>query len=244
MRTPDGHPGRLRALVLRTTAYRDNDLIVDLLTDGQGRVGVMARGARKSRKRYGGALELGTRLAVELSTRGRGLPSLSSCDVVAPVLHIRADLDCFHHLAYALELARLMSTEGESDPRGYALAAGYVDHLEAHGATDEALAAWELKMLAHHGYGLRLDACVISGGVPDGLSLRHGGAVDRRRLAPGDALPVPTAVLGALAALGRGEQGRIGPADRAGVRGLFERIWSEITGVRLRTARFLVGGLL
>lgn len=236
--------GTLRALVLRTTAFREADLIVDLLTDRRGRVGVMARGARKSRKRYGGALEVGTRLKVELSTRGRGLPTLSTCDIAAPVLHIRGDLDRFHQMAYALELARLLSTEGEADARGYDLAAGFVDHLERHGATDEALAAWELRLLAHHGYGLRLDACVLTGGAPDGLSLSHGGAVARRAVRPEDAIAVPTAVLATLAALDRGEQGRIGPADRSGVRWLFERVWSEITGVRLRTARFLVDGLL
>ncbi len=234
--------GKLRALVLRTTVYRESDLIVDLLTDGRGRVGVMARGARKSRKRYGGALEVGTRLAVEIGRRGRGLPTLSSCDIVAPVLHIRSDLDAFHQLAYALELARLLSTEGEADARGFALAAGFVDHLEAHGPTDEALVAWELKLMAHHGYGLRLDACVVSGTVPDGLSLRHGGAVNRRAVGPGDAMPVPTAVLAALAALGRGQQGRIGAADRVGVRRLFARLWGEITGFELRTARFLADG--
>ena len=233
----------LRALVLRTTPYRESDLIVDLLTDGRGRIGVMARGARKSRKRFGGALEVGTRLAVGLSRRSRGLPSLSSCDIIAPVMHIRADLDAFHQLAYSLELARLLSTEGQADARGYALAAGFVDHLEAHGATDEALVAWELKLLAHHGYGLRLDTCVLTGGPPDGLSLRHGGAVSRRAAGVGDAMPVPTAVLATLAALERGEQGRISAADRVGVRRLFARVWSEITGFELRTARFLTDGL-
>lgn len=235
--------GKLQALVLRTTVYRESDLIVDLLTDDRGRIGVMARGARKSRKRYGGALEVGTRLKVELGGRGRGLPTLASCDIVAPVMHIRSDLDAFHQLAYALELARLLSTEGEADPRGFALAAGFVDHLEAHGPTDEGLTAWELKLLAHHGYGLRLDACVVTGGPPDGLSMRHGGAVARRAVGPGDAVPVPTAVLGTLAALGRGEQGRIAAADRIGVRRLFARIWAEITGFELRTARFLTDGM-
>lgn len=233
-----------QALVIRVTAFRDADLIVDLLTDLGGRAAVMVRGARKSRKRYGGAFELGTRLAVELSTRGRGgLPTLAACDITGPLIHLRGDLDRIHQLTYALELARLLSTEGEADPRGFALFAGFVEHLEHNPAGHETLAAWELHLLAHFGYGLRLDACVVSGQPPDGLSLRAGGAVCRRLARAPDALPVPTPVLAALAALGRGEDARIAPGDRVGVRGVFERIWGEITGARLRTARFLVDGL-
>ncbi len=236
--------GKLAALVLRATPYRDHDLIVDLFTDRRGRVAAMARGARKSRRRFGGALEIGTRLDVELA-RGRGnLPTLSSCDVTGPLDAVRGDLDRFHHLAYALELGRLLTTEGEPDRRGFELLCAYIALLEAHPAAAEPLAAWELKMLAHHGYALRLDACVISGGPPDGLSLRHGGAVTRAVARSADALPVPTRVLAQLAALDDGGDARFDPRDHVGIRGLFERLWTEICGKPLRTARFLVDPLL
>lgn len=233
----------MRALVLRATAWRDHDLIIDLFTPDAGRVAAVARGARNSRRRFGGALEIGTRLTVSL-TRGRGnLPTLASCDVTGPLNRVRDDLDRFHHLAYVLELGRLLSREGEADPRGFLLLCGYLELLEAHPAALEALIAWELTMLAHHGYGLRLDACVITGRRPDGISLRAGGAVARGPGAPDDAEPVPPPVIAALAALARGEDARLGPIDHAGVRGVFERIWSEVCGQRLRSARFLVDAL-
>lgn len=233
----------MRALVLRVTPYRDFDLIVDLLTDRSGRIGAVARGARNSRRRFGGALEVGTRLVVEL-TRGRGnLPTLSGCDVTGALNHVRDDLDRFHHLAYVLELARLLTSEGEADLGGFELLCGYIDLLERHPAALEALIAWELAMLAHHGYGLRLDACVITGRPPDGISLRAGGAILRSATALDDAQPVPPAVIACLAALGRGDDARLAPIDHAGVRGVFERIWSEVSGQRLRTVRFLIDGL-
>lgn len=235
-------PDKLQALVLRVTPWREHDLILDLLTPDAGRLAAVARGARNSRRRFGGALEVGTRLTVALG-RGRGnLPTLASCDVTGPLNRIRDDLDRFHHLAYALELGRLLSREGEADPGGFALLTGYLDLLEAHPAALEALIAWELAMLAHHGYGLRLDACVLTGGRPDGISLRAGGAVDRRAAAP-DAEPVPPAVIATLAALARGEDARLGPVDHAGVRGVFERIWTEVCGQRLRSARLLAEAL-
>ena len=45
-------------VVLKTRPHRDHDLIVELLTAEYGRLAVIARAARKSNKRFGGALEL------------------------------------------------------------------------------------------------------------------------------------------------------------------------------------------
>lgn len=52
------------ALVLRRVDYGDADVIVDLLTQQHGRVGVFARSARKSTRRFTGGLGPFTRLAV------------------------------------------------------------------------------------------------------------------------------------------------------------------------------------
>jgi len=52
------------ALVLRRVDYGEADVIVDLLTQQGGRVGVFARSARKSTRRFTGGLGPFTRLAV------------------------------------------------------------------------------------------------------------------------------------------------------------------------------------
>lgn len=229
----------LSGLVLRASAYRDHDLVVDVLTPERGRVALIARGARKSRRRFGGALEVGTRIAFEMSDRGRGLPTLTESDIVGALDAVRTDLDRFHQLAYALEILRLVTTEGEADARGYALACAFIDSLERRGPEPELLAAWELRMLAHHGFGLTLDRCVVTGEAADGLSLRAGGAVHRVEAGVPDAMPVPPRVLAVLTALNERRMKRFEPGDLGGVRALFARLWSEITGRALRTARFL-----
>ena len=48
---------RVDALVLRAIAYGEADAVVHLLVRGRGRISAFARGARSSRKRFGGALE-------------------------------------------------------------------------------------------------------------------------------------------------------------------------------------------
>ena len=46
---------RTRAIVLRLVDYRESDRIATLFTEALGRVGAIARGARKSQRRFGGA---------------------------------------------------------------------------------------------------------------------------------------------------------------------------------------------
>ncbi|MFQ5488981.1 MAG: DNA repair protein RecO [Gammaproteobacteria bacterium] len=76
------------AYVLHRRAYRDSSLIVDFLARHQGRIAVVARGARRPRSRYQGSLEpfqpllvswggrgeLGTLHIAERAAGGGGLP--------------------------------------------------------------------------------------------------------------------------------------------------------------------------
>lgn len=231
----------MRVVVLRAVPYRDHDLIVDLLGDTAGRFSVMARGARRSRKRFGGALEVGTRLEVETS-RGRGqLPTLTDADVVGPLRAIRSDLDRFYQLSYVLEVARLTIREGEGDARLYGVVVGYLDAMEAAPATPEGLAVWDLGMLAAHGYALRLGRCVVTGAPPDGLSLSAGGAVLCAMARAPDAVRASPRALSVLAALADGRtDARLDADAHVGLRRAFARIWEGVAGKPLRTPRFLV----
>src|ERR1700682_3177430 len=66
---------RIEALVLRSIAYGDTDAVVQLPARGRGRIAAFVRGARTSRKRFGGALERGARKAARESApdRARGI---------------------------------------------------------------------------------------------------------------------------------------------------------------------------
>ena len=231
----------MKAVVLRATSFRDHDLVVDLLTEDAGRLAVMARGARRSRKRFGGALEVGTRIDAE-TARGRGkLANLTGADVTGPLRAIRGDLDRFYHLAYVVEVARLVTREADADPRTYGLVVGYLEALEAAPASPEGLAAWDLGMLAAQGYALRIGRCVVTGQIPDGLSLRAGGAVRCAAARAPDAVRVNPAALAALAAIASGDHGaRLDQPGHVSLRHAFGRIWEGIVGRGLRTPRSLV----
>ncbi|MCB9548176.1 MAG: DNA repair protein RecO [Myxococcales bacterium] len=231
-------PSSVRAVILRTSAYREADLIVDLLTEERGRLAVLARGARSSRRRFGGALEIGTRLTARLSA-SRGLPALADCDLDGVLNAVRGDLQRIAHLSYVLEIARIFSKEGEADAPLFGLVTSFIGSLEAAAPSDEALALWELATLAHLGYGLRLGACVVTGGPADAISLAAGGAVSRQAAA--DAEPVPPGALAVLARLGRGDtQARFADDDVYPVRRALARTWARLAGRPLRSAPFLL----
>lgn len=228
-----------RALVLRATPWREADLLVDFLGRSRGRFTAVARNARKSARRFGGALEPGTRLEVRLSV-GRGPPALGECDVVAALDAVRGDLDRIQHVAYVLEVARLSTREAEGDPALFDLVCGHIEVLELAPATLEGLAAWQLAVLGHLGYRLTLDRCVRGGAHPDGLSLSAGGAVDRRWARVADAVPLSPGALLSLGRLAAGDaEARLAPADAAPVVAAFAAVWRGVTGQVLRTARFL-----
>jgi len=71
------------AIVLRTYPLREADVLVTLLTRLEGKVRGVARAAKKSRRRFGGALEPLTYVRVYYEDRERQeLARLDSCEVL------------------------------------------------------------------------------------------------------------------------------------------------------------------
>src|SRR5690348_7563962 len=71
------------AIVLRTYPFRESDLLVTLFTRNEGKVRGVARAAKKSRRRFGGALEPLTYVKVSYEDRERvELARLDACEVL------------------------------------------------------------------------------------------------------------------------------------------------------------------
>ena len=71
------------AIVLRTYPLREADLLVTLFTRAEGKVKGVARAAKKSKRRFGGALEPLTWVRAYYDDReGQELARLDSCDIL------------------------------------------------------------------------------------------------------------------------------------------------------------------
>ena len=71
------------AIVLRTYPFRESDLLVTLFTRTEGKIRGAARAAKKSRRRFGGALEPLTYVKLTWEDRERQeLSRLDACEVL------------------------------------------------------------------------------------------------------------------------------------------------------------------
>jgi len=123
---------RVDALVLRAIAYGEADAVVHLLVRGRGRISAFARGARSSRKRFGGALEPFQRVEALVAEReGQELWALREARVVEAHPRLRDDLHRIAHAGYAAELIHELTRAGQPADALFALMEDFLTRLEA-----------------------------------------------------------------------------------------------------------------
>ena len=158
---------KLTGIVLRTVDTGEADRVVTLLTRERGKVAAFARGARASRRRFGGSLEPFTLVSAEVRERSASeLLGLESVTPVAAFGGIRGDLARIACAGYAAELSRELVSDHEPHPDLFDLLSGYLAMLDAGPARPAALRAFELGALRVAGLSPRLDACARCGGAP------------------------------------------------------------------------------
>lgn len=122
-----------KALLLRSVDYRDSDRIVTLLTPEQGTFGAIARGARKSRKRFGGALQPFQELNVSYTaSKSGGLNTLREAKIARPFMALMGSLPAIELGGRMMEFLRSVTADAEPEPMAYAVVC---EALEALGET-------------------------------------------------------------------------------------------------------------
>ncbi len=153
------------AVVLGTIDYGERDRIVRLLTPEMGRVSALARGARGSRRRFGGVIDLGARLNVMLRA-GRGeLWHLQEAELVEARLGLREDLLSMALLSYASELVGAFAREHHPERRLFGLLEVFLTVLDAATAPPGSMfrAGLEVKALTCAGLAPILTRCALCG---------------------------------------------------------------------------------
>ncbi len=169
------------AIVLRSIRYGEADRILHLYTPRHGRVAAIAKGARRSKSRFGARLEPFFRIRVFLR-EGRGeLYTVTGADTVAAHGGVRdhaATLDAASRACDAV--ARLFETD-EGHPEVYTLLCNELALLDAdpgQGRAGNGL-AFRLKLLLAAGIVPQLAACAACGEQQhlQGFSAAAGGVV-------------------------------------------------------------------
>jgi DNA repair protein RecO (recombination protein O) len=250
---------KLTAIVLRSVDYGESDRVVTLLSRERGKVSAFARGARASRRRFGGALEPFTLLTAEARLRpGSDLLGLDSVAVERGFGGIRGELARIACASYAAELARELVRDQEPHDELFELLAAYLALLDAWPARPAALRAFELGALHAAGLMPRLDACARCGralapGVRAARFDPGQGGVLCEACAPSAPVGAPALSPAALAALLQLQRGGLAaaaePLDPAAGREMRDALGAFVEyhlGRTLAARRFLdeVGAML
>jgi DNA repair protein RecO (recombination protein O) len=250
---------KLTGIVLRAVDTGESDRVVTLLTRERGKVAAYARGARASRRRFGGSLEPFTLVAAEVRERpGSDLLGLEQVSPLDAFGGIRGDLARIACASYAVELARELVRDHEPHEDLFELLTAYLGTLAAGPARPAALRALELGALRAAGLAPRLDACARCGGAlapdrPAPFDPGQGGTLCRA-CAPAAAPGCPSISCATAAALERLADGGLAaaaaeplspPAGRE-ARDALSAFVEHHLGKRLRSRRFLeeVGPML
>ena len=222
------------ALVLRTYKLGESDRIVVFLTEDRGKKRGVAKGARRPKSKFVGALEPLTRARIAyFEKERRELVGLNYAEPARSPLSARPE--ALGHVGYFAELLDEWAQEAEPNERLYRLGASLVDAL-AEGVSIEPLARyfefWLLRLMGVYPPTLGCQACGVAlhaSGV--GPTSRRGQTLHLRRvrgrwprparLAGGARVPArraaPAAPRGGLGAgdggSARGARGRPSHAD-------------------------------
>lgn len=172
---------RARGIVLQVTDHGEADKIVTLYSPDIGRVTGIAKGAKRSQKRFVNKLE-GFSLLQFLyrPARSDGLLLLSEADLEDSHLEIRTHYDRYVAATHAAELLLRFTREHDPEPELFALLLWALRSLAA-GREPLAVAAYfQLRLLGLAGYEPQLSRCgFCDGGVENGsrFALHSGRGV-------------------------------------------------------------------
>jgi DNA repair protein RecO (recombination protein O) len=163
-------PVHRTAIIVGLQNHREADRIVRLLTPENGRITAHARNARKSSRRFGGALDIGNRIEATLRPPKSGWWGLDSALLQDGRTHARGDLERIALMAYSTEVCGQLAREDHPEPKLYGLldmAITLIDALSGPASPMFRLGL-EAKALTFAGVAPRLGRCMTCGLDADG----------------------------------------------------------------------------
>ena len=163
-------PWITEAVVLRSFAFGEADRVLHVYTEASGRFGVIAKGVRRTKSRFGGRLEPFSH--VELSIhRGRGeLGTVTGASLVRSHDRIRSDGYRLQVGLVGLEAMLRLFTEEERNDRAFLALTRFLDALDERQpqpgrrpALDPLVLSFQLKLLWLSGFLPHLGSCVECG---------------------------------------------------------------------------------
>ncbi|UBX49224.1 DNA repair protein RecO [Providencia alcalifaciens] len=164
--------GWQRAFVLHSRPYSETSLLIDFFTEGEGKIRLLAKGARRNRSPLRGCLQPFTPLLIRWSGKGE-IKTLINADPVSLALPLSGTV-----LYSGLYLNELTARVIEFGTPYSSLFFDYLNCLQVLAGSERtpesALRQFELALLSYLGYGVDFLHCAGSGEpVSDTMTYRY-----------------------------------------------------------------------
>jgi DNA repair protein RecO (recombination protein O) len=159
MNTRTSH--KTEAILLRSLDYGESDRIVTFYTRDYGKLRGIAKGARRSRKRFANTLELFCRSQIVFSRRGRdSLALVEESRVHHHFEQIRQNLEKTLMASYLIDLTDQFTLEDKKNVELFELLNDFLGQIDGADCAEALLRFFEVRLLTCVGYQPVLDRCV------------------------------------------------------------------------------------
>lgn len=151
-----------RAVILREIDHGESDKIITFYSLNSGRLTCIAKGAKRSKKRFVNKLELFTALDLTYVSKGEGLSRLEQAETVTHFPKLRFDSRRYLGACLVAEVLLYWVKENDPDPECFALISSTLERLSA-GNVEQTLILFFSRFLTIQGFRPVLDVCTGCG---------------------------------------------------------------------------------
>ncbi|TCP32352.1 DNA replication and repair protein RecO [Scopulibacillus darangshiensis] len=237
---------KAEGIVIKTINYGETNKIITVFTKEHGKVGLMARGAKKTKSRLSAASQL-LFFGQFLYQKSKGLGTLYQGETIEPLRNIKADIFKMAYAAYIVEVIDKLTEQNVRNPFLYDLLIRILTYIEE-GVDPEVLTLiFDVKMMGPAGIEARFDGCVHCGEEtgPFSFSVDRGGYLCKRCAHTDEhALPMSAAAARLLRLFKHIDISRLGkinlkPETVKEMKRIMTVYYDQYSGLHLKSKRFL-----
>lgn len=155
---------KTQGIVIGRRALGESDRLVDFYTRDYGRLRGVAKSARRTRSRFGSALELFTLGELVFFDTGRSeLVRVDHFDIVHPFVRVREHLERLGQGAWVVECLTRLTADRDPQPALFGLALRSLRALDAGARPQRVATCFALRAVDLLGHRPRIDRCVECG---------------------------------------------------------------------------------
>jgi DNA repair protein RecO (recombination protein O) len=163
-------PKRATGFVIHSYDYGESDRIVVFFTLEYGKIRGIAKGARRSRRRFGNSLDLFCHVNILFFEKEeRSLARIDQSEVVDFFHSLGEDIIKMSYGSYLVEIVEAMVADRQTHREVFTLLGRFLSMLDRQEPREEMLRVFEIRLLSLLGYRPNLSSCTRCGSPVDRL---------------------------------------------------------------------------